>query len=122
MRTTYFLLPFIFVRFTSVDRALANGSSSSRPDVLPRADFRFPGSVGRTYREFDKPQFPEPVKAPRGGPNVVLILIDDEGFGQFSAFGGGVPAPTLDKLAAEGLRFNCFHTMAAAQAKAARSP
>jgi arylsulfatase len=41
-----------------------------------------------------------------------LILIDDAGFGQFSTFGGGVPSPTMDKLAAEGLRYNRFHTTA----------
>jgi arylsulfatase len=42
----------------------------------------------------------------------VLILIDDAGFGQFSTFGGGVPSPTMDRLAAEGLRYNRFHTTA----------
>jgi arylsulfatase A-like enzyme len=52
------------------------------------------------------------VQAPKGAPNVVLILIDDAGFGQFSTFGGSVPAPTMDKLAAEGLRYNSFHTTA----------
>jgi len=52
------------------------------------------------------------VKAPKGAPNVVLILIDDAGFGQFSTFGGMVPSPTMDRLAAEGLRFNRFHTTA----------
>ena len=42
----------------------------------------------------------------------MLILLDDAGFGQFSTFGGGVPSPTMDKLAAEGLRYNRFHTTA----------
>ncbi|HEY1341208.1 MAG TPA: arylsulfatase, partial [Bryobacteraceae bacterium] len=60
----------------------------------------------------DPPQFPQPVKAPKDAPNVVLILIDAAGFGQFSTFGGGVPSPTMDKLAAEGLRYNTFHTTA----------
>ena len=82
------------------------------PLVLPRPDFRFPGNVGRTYLDSDKPQFPQPVKAPKDAPNVVLILLDDAGFGQFSTFGGGIPSPTMDKLAAEGLRFNRFHTTA----------
>ena len=50
----------------------------------------------------------QPAQAPKGAPNVVLILIDDAGFGQFSTFGGGVPSPTMDRLAAEGLRFNRF--------------
>jgi arylsulfatase len=45
-------------------------------------------------------------------PRIVLLLIDDCGFGQYGTFGGGIPSPTMDKLAAEGLRFNRFHTTA----------
>src|SRR5215475_8582232 len=86
--------------------------SPSTPSVLPRPDFHFPGNVGRTYQDSDPPQFPQPVEAPKGAPNVLLILIDDAGFGQFSTFGGGVPSPTMDRLAAEGLRYNRFHTTA----------
>jgi arylsulfatase len=95
--------------------ALANTTSaqtSGTPSVLPRPDFHFPGNVGRTYLDSDPAQFPQPVQAPKGAPNVVLILLDDVGFGQFSTFGGGVPSPTMDRLAAEGLRFNRFHTTA----------
>jgi arylsulfatase len=88
--------------------APANGT----PTILPRPDFHFPGSVGRTYLDSDKAQFPQPVQAPKGAPNIVLILLDDCGFGQFSTFGGEVPSPTMDKLAAEGLRYNRFHTTA----------
>jgi arylsulfatase A-like enzyme len=93
----------------SQDKAFPAGST---PNVLPRPDFHYPGNVGRTYLDSDPPQFPQPVQAPKGAPNVVLILIDDAGFGQFSTFGGGVPSPTMDKLAAEGLRYNKFHTTA----------
>jgi arylsulfatase A-like enzyme len=82
------------------------------PTVLPRPDFRFPGQIGRTYLESDPAQFPKPAQAPKGAPNILLILIDDAGFGQFSTFGGGVPSPTMDRLAAEGLRYNHFHTTA----------
>ncbi len=82
------------------------------PDHLPRPDFHFTGNVGRTYLDSDPATFPQPVKAPEGAPNIVLILIDDCGFGQYSTFGGGVPSPTMDKLAAEGLRYNRFHTTA----------
>ncbi len=52
------------------------------------------------------------VKAPEGAPNVVVVLIDDIGFGASSAFGGPIPMPTLDKVAANGLRYNRFHTTA----------
>jgi arylsulfatase len=52
------------------------------------------------------------VKAPAGAPNVVLVLVDDMGFGQPSTFGGGIAMPTLDRLAREGLRYNNLHTSA----------
>src|SRR5207344_983526 len=52
------------------------------------------------------------VKAPKGAPNVVIVLIDDMGFGQPSTFGGAIAMPTLDRLANEGLRYNNFHVTA----------
>ncbi|HSE28882.1 MAG TPA: sulfatase-like hydrolase/transferase, partial [Gemmatimonadales bacterium] len=52
------------------------------------------------------------VTAPAGAPNVVIVLIDDIGFGHSSAFGGPIRMPTLDRIAAEGLRYNRFHTTA----------
>jgi arylsulfatase len=52
------------------------------------------------------------VRAPAGAPNVVIVLIDDFGFGQASTFGGPIRMPTLDKLAANGLKYNRFHTTA----------
>jgi len=52
------------------------------------------------------------VKAPEKAPNVVIVLIDDQGFGQSSAFGGPVHEPTVEKLAANGLKYNRFHTTA----------
>jgi arylsulfatase A-like enzyme len=52
------------------------------------------------------------IKAPPSAPNVLIVLIDDMGFGQSSAFGGPVHMPTVDALADEGLRFNEFHTTA----------
>ena len=52
------------------------------------------------------------VRAPEGAPNVVVILIDDMGFGVSETFGGPVSMPTLEKLAGEGLRYTRFHTTA----------
>jgi arylsulfatase len=92
--------------------AKAIAQERGTPSALPRPDFRFPGNVGRTFLDSDPAQFPQPVQAPKDAPNIVLILIDDVGFGQFSSFGGGVPSPTMDRLAAEGLRYNAFHTTA----------
>ncbi len=50
------------------------------------------------------------VKAPEGAPNVIVILIDDMGFGTSEAFGGPIEMPTIGKLADNGLRYNRFHT------------
>ncbi|MEX2172582.1 MAG: arylsulfatase [Pirellulales bacterium] len=52
------------------------------------------------------------VKAPQGAPNVLIVLIDDMGFGQSSAFGGPIHMPTLERMAKGGLRYNKFHTTA----------
>jgi arylsulfatase len=52
------------------------------------------------------------VKAPAGAPNVVIILIDDLGFGATETFGGPIPTPTLERLAKNGLRYTNFHTTA----------
>ncbi|KAB1068405.1 arylsulfatase [Tamlana haliotis] len=68
----------------------------------------------KTYTELDvrntKPPKPFNVAAPEGAPNVVIVLIDDLGFGATSSFGGPIKTPTMDKLANNGLRYNNFHT------------
>ena len=61
------------------------------------------------HRDAPTPSWPEPTKAPAGAPNVVLILVDDVGFGATSTFGGPIATPTFDKLAQSGLRYNSFH-------------
>jgi arylsulfatase len=81
-------------------------------DVLPFPDFHFQGTVGRTISDSDPPEFPQPKQPPKGAPNIVYILIDDAGYGQFGTFGGQVQTPALDRVAAEGLRYTCFHTTA----------
>lgn len=81
-------------------------------NVLPLPDFRFRGAVGRTINDSDPPEFPQPVRPPKGAPNIVFILIDDAGYGQFGTFGGQVPTPALDRVAADGLRYTRFHTTA----------
>ena len=94
------------------DIAMPTENTGKTPDILPRPDFHFTGEVGRTYQDSDPAQFPKPVQPPKGAPNIVLILLDDVGFGQFSTFGGGVPSPTMDRMAKEGVRYNHFHTTA----------
>jgi arylsulfatase A-like enzyme len=68
--------------------------------------------AGRTAAESSPPSWPRQIEAPKDAPNVLLILTDDVGFGSSSTFGGPVPTPTFDALAAQGLRYNRFHTTA----------
>src|SRR5258705_6365913 len=79
--------------------------------VLPRPAQPFEG-IAKPTLEGSRPSFAEPVKAPPDAPNILLVLIDDAGFGNPSTFGGPIATPTLDKLAAEGLRYNRFHVTA----------
>lgn len=79
--------------------------------VLPIAEpVRAPTTV-LDARDYTPPARFEPT-APAGAPNVVIILIDDLGFGATAPFGGPIPTPTLDRLANTGLRYNNFHTTA----------
>ena len=79
--------------------------------VLPIAEPPIPTITEVDARKATAPPRFE-VKAPENAPNVVIVLIDDIGFGHPSAFGGPVNMPTLDRMAAEGLRYNRFHTTA----------
>ncbi|MGO9470342.1 MAG: arylsulfatase [Isosphaeraceae bacterium] len=78
---------------------------------LPRPDPPFAGVAERTLAG-SKPVFPRPAEARQGAPNVLLVLVDDAGFGNPSTFGGPCQTPTLSKLAAAGLRYNRFHVTA----------
>ena len=85
--------------------------AATAQDVLPRPEQPFGGKIGRTVKESVK-DFPKEVTAPKGAPNVLLILTDDVGFGASSTFGGPIPTPTMDRVAKAGLRYTQFHTTA----------
>ena len=78
---------------------------------LPRPTPRFTGEIGRLMKE-STPRRLEAAQAPEGAPNVIVILLDDVGFGSFGTFGGPIPTPGLDYVAARGIRYNQFHTTA----------
>src|SRR5215472_1626443 len=80
-------------------------------DVLPKPEPAFGGKIGRTVKE-STPDFPKGVEAPKGAPNVLLILTDDVGFGATSPFGGPIQTPNFQRIADAGLRYNMFHTTA----------
>lgn len=71
----------------------------------------FAGKIALT-REQSVPAFPAQPTAPKGAPNVLVVLLDDAGFAASSAFGGGARTPNIERYAAEGLRYNRFHTTA----------
>jgi len=81
--------------------------------ALPIVD---PAYVGLTTYDAKDPEtaYPpiEPLRPPAGAPNVLIVLIDDCGFGASSAFGGPIATPNAERLAANGLRYNRFHTTA----------
>ena len=77
-------------------------------DVLPKPDPSFKGKIDLS-RDKSSPDWPQRTSARKGAPNVVLILLDDVGFGATATFGGPVLTPALDQLAKDGLRYNRFH-------------
>ena len=78
-------------------------------EVLPAPPHEFKGQIGLSAKD-STPDFPKEIQAPKGAPNIVLILLDDVGFGGSSTFGGPVSTPVLDRLAKNGLRYTEFHT------------
>jgi len=72
---------------------------------------QFKGEIGRTVKE-STPWWPGPKRSEDGSPNVVVILLDDTGFGHFGCYGSTIETPNFDRLAGGGLRYNNFHTTA----------
>jgi arylsulfatase A-like enzyme len=80
-------------------------------DVLPRPERPFAGAIHELATD-STPARPEIEYPPKGAPNVIVVMLDDVGFGAASTFGGPVPTPTLDRVASAGLRYTQFHTTA----------
>jgi arylsulfatase A-like enzyme len=87
--------------------------TSAEREVLPIPDQAYEGPVFEDAKD-PAAKFPpiQPLRPPAGAPNVLIVLIDDAGFGSSSAFGGPCQTPTAERLAGEGLKFNRFHTTA----------
>jgi arylsulfatase A-like enzyme len=106
-----FLLPVIAILQSCTNKEEGDKTSTGELDrtVLPIKEPKRP-----TYTELDARNATAPprfeVKAPKDAPNVLIILIDDMGFGVSEAFGGPVTTPTMDNLSKSGLMYNCFHT------------
>jgi arylsulfatase A-like enzyme len=82
-----------------------------RGDQIPAPPQKFGGKIEREASK-SKPYWPARTVPPKGAPNVLLILTDDSGYGVPSTFGGVIPTPALDRVAANGLRYTNFHSTA----------
>ena len=92
---------------------IATAQAQTVPDrtVLPIPEPRYPHTTVLDARNATPPRQFE-VKPPAGAPNVLIVLLDDFGFGQSGAFGGPIDMPTVERLASNGIRYNQFHTTA----------
>lgn len=95
-----------------VASALAAESDSEARRNLPIVPPPYAGTLGPAPEQSSPPEFPRAPTAPRGAPNILLIMTDDVGFGASAPFGGPVPTPAFEALARSGLRYNNFRTNA----------
>ena len=109
-------LAFAVFAFASCKQPENKPAATAAPvdGEIDRTSLPIKEPIRKTYTELDARNAKAParfdVKAPKGAPNVLVVLIDDIGFGASDAFGGPISMPTLDKLAATGLKYNRFHT------------
>ena len=108
VRFSLLIVGFVAGLSAGLRAAEPNGST---PKVLPPPAPAFRGTINLRAKD-SIPDFPQPMQAPKGAPNVLLILLDDVGFGASSAFGGPCQTPVLEALAKRGLRYTQFHTTA----------
>src|SRR5262245_33549883 len=78
---------------------------------LPAPDPKFGGVIKETAKD-SKPWWPPRVVPPKGAPNILLIMTDDQGYGVTSTFGGVIPTPNMDRIAKAGLRYTQMHSTA----------
>lgn len=94
---------------TTVLRGSPAAKASINPLRIPNPPGVFGGEISLDARN-SSPYWQPQVVPPKGAPNILLVLIDDEGFAAPSTFGGVIPTPHLDQIAKAGLRYTQFHT------------
>jgi arylsulfatase A-like enzyme len=111
---TLVLIAIAALNFSCGQENAASNTAATSADGLDRTILPIAEPKRQTYKELDARNAQPPkrwqVTAPEGAPNVVVVLIDDMGFGASSAFGGPINMPNLEKIAANGLKYNRFHT------------
>ncbi len=112
----FILMAFLIVSCTPQDESKSEKSAAVSDGKLDRTVLPLKEPTPPLYTELSyKDATPPPrfqVKAPKGAPNVVIVLVDDLGFAGTSKFGGPVSTPTFDQMASEGIYYNNFHTTA----------
>lgn len=98
---------YVWGTLIAVAACAAFGSAAVAAAPSTGTDAAFKGKIGRTEND-SSPDWPKAPRAAAGAPNIVLILLDDVGFGASSTFGGAVRTPVLDQLAAGGWAGCCF--------------
>ena len=115
---TFSVLTLMFITGVPVMAQQINGTQGAPSATttidgkqLPPPQLPFGGVIKETASD-SKPYWPPRVVPPKGAPNVLLIMTDDQGYGVSSTFGGVIPTPALDRVAAQGLRYTEFHSTA----------
>src|SRR5271165_4305935 len=116
---SFVVVAVAFILFVPITVGAQGATKPGAPDytesisgkALPPMPPKF-GGVIKQVESDSTTWWPPGVVPPKGAPNVLLIMLDDAGFGAESTFGGVIPTPTMDRLAAHGLRYTMFHSAA----------
>jgi arylsulfatase A-like enzyme len=111
MKHILYLLGMIIGALLAGAASTPRVDSALSRDILPVPPVPYTNQIDVDWRS-STPQSNQPLSPPAGAPNVLLILLDDAGYGQTSTFGSPISTPTLDRLAAHGLRYTRFHVTA----------
>ena len=110
MRNTAIRFYKYFVGVAAGMLLIASGVTAQ--EVLPFPDPPMGGEVGPTMQESVHKWRETPRHLPEDAPHILIVMLDDAGFGQAATFGGEIATPTLSRLANEGISYNAFHTVA----------
>ena len=121
-RKSWFGLSFAGMMIACISAAYAQLQTTGTPGApsatttidgkyLPPPPAPFGGTINLDAKD-SKPYWPPTVVPPKGAPNVLLIMTDDQGYGVTSTFGGVIPTPAMDRVAKAGLRYTHFHSTA----------
>jgi len=100
------------LRITVILLVLQWAGAVGAQDVLPFPEPPMGGKVGPTMQESVHKWRQPQLHLPEDAPNILIVMLDDAGFGQAGTFGGDIATPTLSRLADEGISYNAFHTTA----------